>query len=93
MIKKLLKALIQPKVSTYIDARNWIQKILLEVEISKIKSPFETLSPTFTLMVSILPENVDGISTLDLSLSIVIIGSFFLISCPSLTRSSMTSTF
>ena len=26
MIKKFLKTLIQPKVSTYIDAKIWIQK-------------------------------------------------------------------
>ncbi len=42
----------------------------------KIKLPFETLSPTLTSTDSILPETVDGISTLDLSLSIVITGSF-----------------
>ena len=30
MIKKLLKLIIQPKVSKYIDTRSWIQKILLE---------------------------------------------------------------
>ena len=30
MIKKLLSMLIKPKVSDYIDAKNWIQKILLE---------------------------------------------------------------
>ena len=55
----------------------------------RIKSPLETLSPTFTFIESILPENFDGISTLDLSLSIVTTGSSFLISCPSLTRSSI----
>ena len=38
MIKKLLNALIQPKVSTYIDARTWIQKILLEEKYGKINS-------------------------------------------------------
>jgi hypothetical protein len=38
MIKKLLKALIQPKVNTYIDARTWIQKILLEEKYGKINS-------------------------------------------------------
>ena len=42
------------------------------------KSPFETLSPILTFNFSILPSIVDGISTLDLSLSIVTIGSFFL---------------
>jgi len=36
MIKKLLKALIQPKFSTYIDAKTWIQKILLEKKYGKI---------------------------------------------------------
>ena len=44
------------------------------------KVSIETLSPTFTTIESILPEKIDGISTLDLSLSIVITGSFFLIS-------------
>ena len=38
MIKKLLNALIQPKVHTYIDARTWIQKILLEEKYGKINS-------------------------------------------------------
>ena len=36
MIKKLLKTLIKPKVSTYIDAKSWIQKILLEEKYRKI---------------------------------------------------------
>ena len=38
MIKKLLNALIQPKVSTYIDGKIWIQKILLEEKFRKINS-------------------------------------------------------
>jgi len=38
MIKKLLNALIQPKVSNYIDARIWVQKILLEEKYGKINS-------------------------------------------------------
>ena len=38
MIKKLLKTLIQPKVSTYVDAKTWIQKILLEEKYGKINS-------------------------------------------------------
>jgi len=38
MIKKLLNALIYPKVNTYIDARDWIQKILLEEKYGKINS-------------------------------------------------------
>ena len=38
MIKKLLKTLIQPKVSSYIDAKIWIQKILLEEKYGKINS-------------------------------------------------------
>ena len=38
MIKKLLKSLIKPKVSTYIDARTWIQKILLEEKYGKNNS-------------------------------------------------------
>ena len=36
MIKKLLNVLIQPKVSAYVDARAWIQKILLEEKYGKI---------------------------------------------------------
>ena len=35
MIKKLLKTLIKPKVSTYVDAKIWIQKILLEEKYGK----------------------------------------------------------
>jgi len=38
MFKKLLNVLIQPKISTYIDAKNWIQKILLEEKYGKINS-------------------------------------------------------
>ena len=38
MIKKLLNVLIQPKVSTIIDAKTWIQKILLEEKYGKINS-------------------------------------------------------
>jgi len=38
MFKNLLNTLIQPKVSTYIDARTWIQKILLEKKYGKINS-------------------------------------------------------
>jgi len=36
MIKKLLNALIQPRVSPNIDARTWIQKILLAEKYRKI---------------------------------------------------------
>ena len=38
MIKKLLKTLMKPKVSTYVDAKIWIQKILLEEKYGKIDS-------------------------------------------------------
>ena len=38
MIKKLLKTLIQPKVCAYVDAKIWIQKILLEEKYGKINS-------------------------------------------------------
>ena len=38
MIKKLLKTLIRPKVSTYVDAKIWIQKILLKEKYGKINS-------------------------------------------------------
>jgi len=36
MLKKLLKILIKPKVSVYIDAKSWIQKILLKEKYGKI---------------------------------------------------------
>ena len=38
MFKKLLNILIQPKVNNYIDAKTWIQKILLEKKYRKINS-------------------------------------------------------
>ena len=38
MLKKILNLIIQPKVSTYIDAKSWIQKILLEEKYGKINS-------------------------------------------------------
>jgi hypothetical protein len=38
MIKKLLNILIQPKDCTYIDAKIWIQKILLDEKYRKINS-------------------------------------------------------
>ena len=41
--------------------------------------PSDTLSPILTLRSFILPEIKDGISTLDLSLSIVTTGSFLFI--------------
>ena len=47
------------------------------ISISKILSFSETLSPTFIFSDIIVPSSVEGISTLDLSLSIVISGSFF----------------
>ena len=61
-------------------------------EIVAIELPSETLSPTFKFNFSILPEYMLGISTLDLSLSIVIKGSFFLILSPSFIKTSITST-
>ena len=66
---------------------------ICKLETVSNRSPFETLSPILISIFSTLPSIVDGISTLDLSLSIVTIGSFFFISCPSFTRSSITSTF
>jgi len=38
MIKKLLNALIQPKNYTCVDAKTWVQKILLEEKYGKINS-------------------------------------------------------
>ncbi len=43
------------------------------------KLPSDTLSPIFTFKSLIWPAEGDGISTLDLSLSIVTIGSFLFI--------------
>ena len=57
-----------------------------------IKSPSETLSPTFIFKDLTFPSKFDGISTLDLSLSIVINASFFLSISPSETKTSITST-
>ena len=55
--------------------------------------PFETLSPILTSKEEIFPANGDGTSTLDLSLSKVTTGSFFLIVSPDLTKISIISTF
>ena len=38
MIKNLLKTLMQPKIYTSVDAKSWIQKILLEEKYGKINS-------------------------------------------------------
>jgi len=38
MIKKLLNMFLQPKESNYIDAKIWIQKILLEKKFKRINS-------------------------------------------------------
>ena len=38
MINKLLNVLIKPKVAKYIDAKTWIQKILLEEKYGKNKN-------------------------------------------------------
>ena len=67
---------------------------LLVVLFSKIniEFPSETLSPTFMIKDLTLPSKFEGISTLDLSLSIVIKGSFLTTVCPSLTKTSITST-
>ena len=54
--------------------------------------PSETLSPILTFRSLILPDSGDGISTLDLSLSIVTTGSSLFIWSPGLTRISITST-
>ena len=54
--------------------------------------PFETLSPILTLIFFIVPLSAEGTSTLDLSLSKVIKGSFLEIFCPSLTKISIIST-
>ena len=35
MFKKILISLIQPKVTSYMDAKMWIQKILLEEKYKK----------------------------------------------------------
>ena len=76
-----------------IDVFSWTFSVP-SVSASKIniKSPSETLSPTLILTDLIFPSNVAGISTLDLSLSIVISGSFFDIDWPFYTSTSITST-
>ena len=66
---------------------------LFSEEIVNIKSPFETLSPIFTFIFSIVPSYSDGTSTLDLSLSKVTTGSFLLILSPFFTSTSIISTF
>jgi hypothetical protein len=38
MFKKLLNVLIQPKIGNYVDAKIWIQKILLKEKYRKINS-------------------------------------------------------
>ena len=38
MIKKLLNLIVQPKVCPCIDAKTWIQKILLDEKYGKINS-------------------------------------------------------
>ena len=38
MIKKILYILIQPRVSVHMDAKTWVQKILLEEKYGKINS-------------------------------------------------------
>ena len=58
-----------------------------------INDPFDTLSPTLTFMLEILPSKGDGTSTLDLSLSKVRTGSFFLIWSPSFIKIYIISTF
>ena len=55
-------------------------------------SPSETLSPTLMFTDLTFPSKEDGISTLDLSLSIVISGSFFETDWPLETYTSITST-
>ena len=57
-----------------------------------IKSPSETLSPTLILTDLTFPSKEAGISTLDLSLSIVISGSFLDTDWPFETNTSITST-
>ena len=54
--------------------------------------PSDTLSPIFTFNSEIFPSKGDGTSTLDLSLSKVTIGSFFLIWSPGFTKTSIIST-
>jgi len=53
--------------------------ISFSLSISIILSPSDTLSPILTFKEIMVPSSEDGISTLDLSLSIVISGSFFFI--------------
>ena len=99
---KSLRTKVGDKVSEgdlilILDSKSQLNEIAISFNcdlLSKIniKSPSETLSPTFVLKDLILPSKFDGISTLDLSLSIVIKGSFFLSIWPSETSTSITST-
>ena len=54
--------------------------------------PSETLSPILTFKSLIFPSRGEGISILDLSLSIVIIGSFIFTWSPGFIKTSITST-
>ena len=84
----------------FISFGNWlfgnswalVSFISFSLSISIILSPSDTLSPILTFKEVTVPSSDDGISTLDLSLSIVISGSFFLIFWPFLIKTSMTST-
>tara|TARA_X000001036_G_C20205558_1_gene613413 strand:+ start:449 stop:565 length:117 start_codon:yes stop_codon:yes gene_type:complete len=38
MIKKIMNFVFRPRVSEYIDAKTWIQKVLLEQKYGKINS-------------------------------------------------------
>ena len=62
----LIKFSVSFGIVFFVECSSFDPKIL------RIKSPFETLSPTLTFIVSIMPDNVEGISTLDLSLSIAV---------------------
>ena len=68
-----------------------VRKFARELGVN-IKSPSETLSPTLILTDLTFPSKEAGISTLDLSLSIVISGSFLDTDLPFETNTSITST-
>jgi hypothetical protein len=75
-----LEALLSFCISIFLFSNfsSWIGSSEV-ISISPILLPSEILSPTLTLIILTLPENGEGTSTLDLSLSRVIIPSFFFI--------------
>ena len=92
-IEKVIQTqnLIKKDNSEASSASPKVRKFARELGVN-IKSPSETLSPTLILTDLTFPLKEAGISTLDLSLSIVISGSFLETDWPLETNTSITST-